>query len=195
MKAAHCLLTYQWKIPVQIFQRTPVPFLAVLTLHLTTHQYHQHLQIAAMKPPAAVTAEDDMLSTILLDQQKAWKDTTADEQTDDSATAHPIGLDPEVPLDHQMICDIQKLASRLAAKSAQLLGVTQAMSLMVIILLFIQVTLLPEGCMHIHSKFDGGKQVNHSQSGSWEGRCAGTALQVNEGPTWGPTYWGKSHQY
>ena len=45
--------------------------------------------------------------------------------------------------------------------------------------------------MHIRSKFDGGKQINRSQSGSWEGRCAGAALRVNEGPAWGPACWTK----
>ena len=50
-------------------------------------------------------------------------------------------------------------------------------------------TNLAEGYMHIRSKFDGGKQVNRSQSGSWEGRCTGAALRVNEGLTWGPKCW------
>ena len=45
--------------------------------------------------------------------------------------------------------------------------------------------------MHIRSKFDGGKQINRSQSGSWEARCTGTALRVNEGPEWGPKCWEK----
>ena len=45
--------------------------------------------------------------------------------------------------------------------------------------------------MNIRSKFDGGKQINRSQRGSWEGRCAGAALRVNEGPEWGPTCWEK----
>ena len=45
--------------------------------------------------------------------------------------------------------------------------------------------------MHIRSKFDGAKQINRSQSGSWESRCAGAALRVNEGPEWGPTIWEK----
>ena len=45
--------------------------------------------------------------------------------------------------------------------------------------------------MHIRSKFDGGKQINRSQSGSWEARCAGAALRVNEGPEWGPKCWEK----
>ena len=46
--------------------------------------------------------------------------------------------------------------------------------------------------MHIHCKFDGGKQINRSQSGSWEARCAGAALRVNEGPEWGPICWEKN---
>ena len=43
--------------------------------------------------------------------------------------------------------------------------------------------------MHIRSKFDGGKQINRSQSGSWEGRCAGAGLRQILGPTWGPETW------
>jgi len=43
--------------------------------------------------------------------------------------------------------------------------------------------------MHIRSKFDGGKQINRSQKGSWQGRCAGAALRMNQGVNWGPVYW------
>lgn len=43
--------------------------------------------------------------------------------------------------------------------------------------------------MHIHCKFDGGKQINRVQSGSWQGRCAGAGLRQNLGPNWGPTTW------
>lgn len=43
--------------------------------------------------------------------------------------------------------------------------------------------------MHIRSKFDGGKQINRSQAGSWQGRCAGAGLRCNEGAGWGPTAW------
>ena len=52
-------------------------------------------------------------------------------------------------------------------------------------------TNLAEGYMNIRCKFDGGKQINRSQLGSWEGRCAGAALRVNEGPEWGPICWEK----
>ena len=43
--------------------------------------------------------------------------------------------------------------------------------------------------MHIRSKFDGGKQINRSQKGSWQGRCAGAALRINVGPSWGTVCW------
>ena len=48
--------------------------------------------------------------------------------------------------------------------------------------------------MNIRSKFDGGKQINCSQSGSWQGKCAGAALRVNEGPEWRPACWTKVTQ-
>ena len=43
--------------------------------------------------------------------------------------------------------------------------------------------------MHIRCKFDGGKQINRSQSGSWESRCAGAGLRQKLGPEWGPNTW------
>ena len=46
--------------------------------------------------------------------------------------------------------------------------------------------------MNIRYKFDGGKQINRSQRGSLEGRCAGAALKMNDGPEWGPTCWKKA---
>ena len=48
-------------------------------------------------------------------------------------------------------------------------------------------TNLAESLMHICSKFDGGKQINRSQAGSWQGRCAKAGLHCNEGTGWGPT--------
>ena len=40
--------------------------------------------------------------------------------------------------------------------------------------------------MNVRCKFDGGKFVNRSQSGSWELRCMGAGLQHNMGNCWGP---------
>ena len=50
-------------------------------------------------------------------------------------------------------------------------------------------TNLAESWMHIRAKFDGGKVINRSQSGSWEVRCSGAGLRANEGPEWGPKTW------
>jgi len=45
--------------------------------------------------------------------------------------------------------------------------------------------------MHIRTKFDGGKQIDQSQRDSWQRRCAGAVLRMNEGPEWGPQQWAK----
>ena len=46
-------------------------------------------------------------------------------------------------------------------------------------------TNLAESYMNVCSKFDGGKQINQSQRGSWQERCAGAGLRLNIGPDWG----------
>ena len=45
--------------------------------------------------------------------------------------------------------------------------------------------------MNVRAKFDGGKQVNRCQIGSWQARCAGAALRINEGSNWGSETWSK----
>ena len=50
-------------------------------------------------------------------------------------------------------------------------------------------TNLAECWMSIRAKFDGGKQYNRSQSGAWEGRCAGAGLRQNLSPAWGTVAW------
>ena len=50
-------------------------------------------------------------------------------------------------------------------------------------------TNLAESWMHIRTKFEGGKVINWSYSGSWEVRCAGAGLRANKGPEWGPRTW------
>ena len=56
-------------------------------------------------------------------------------------------------------------------------------------------TNLTECWMHIRTKFDGGKQINRNQRGSWEGQCTGAGLHLNGGPAWGPTCWEKLFQF
>ena len=79
-------------------------------------------------------------------------------------------------IDPQMMYDIKLLLSRLVAKASQLIDNFT--------------TNLAEGWMHVRTKFDGGKQINRSQSGSWQHRCMGARLRHNEGPAWGPQTWG-----
>ena len=52
-------------------------------------------------------------------------------------------------------------------------------------------TNVAESWMHVRSKFDGGKVINRSQSGSWENRCMGAGLQHNIGKKFGPITWKK----
>ena len=71
--------------------------------------------------------------------------------------------------------DIQVILSRLVAKADKLVeNVT---------------TNLAESWMHVRAKFDGGKVVNRSQSGSWKHRYMGAGLEHNMGKEWGPTIW------
>ncbi len=74
-----------------------------------------------------------------------------------------------------MYHDIQVILSRLVAKAEQLIdNVT---------------TNLAESWMHVRTKYDGGKVINRSQSGSWEHHCMGAGLQHNMGKEWGPVAW------
>lgn len=72
----------------------------------------------------------------------------------------------------KLMHDIQVILSRLVAKAPQLIGNFT--------------TNLAESWMHVRSKFDGGKVINRSQSGSWENRCMGAGLKHNLGLPWGP---------
>ena len=53
-------------------------------------------------------------------------------------------------------------------------------------------TNLAECWMHIQTKFDGGKQISHSQRGAWQGCFTEAGLQWNLGPSWGPLCWEKA---
>ena len=102
-----------------------------------------------------------------------WEETVAD----DSATeleARQGGLTTTIT-HPKLYHDIQVQLSRLVGKAEQLLGNTT--------------TNLAECWMHMRCKFDGGKVINRSQSGSWEIRCLGAGLRQNLGREWGPQAW------
>ena len=101
------------------------------------------------------------MSAEAANQERLWQETLVD----DSATEREARCGGQVPtqINPQMMHDIQVLVSRLVAKSRQLIRNFT--------------TNLVEGWMNIRCKFDGGKLVNWSQSGSWEHQCAGAGLQ------------------
>ncbi len=103
-------------------------------------------------------------------QHALWEDTV-------SIDADIILHNEPQPVDPKMMHAIQIILSRLVAKAPQLIGNFT--------------TNLAEAWMHVRSKFDGGKVINRSQSGSWEFRCYGAGLQHNLGKEWGPKLWGE----
>ena len=111
----------------------------------------------------------------VLDQERMWRETLADDSVTECEAR--CGGQSSAELDPQMMHDIQVIVSRLVAKSRQLIRNFT--------------TNLVEGWMNIRCKFDGGKVVNRSQSGSWEHRCAGAGLQQNLGRSWGLSTWEK----
>ncbi len=107
---------------------------------------------------------------VMMEHQHAlWEDTIS---TDADIILHN---EPQ-PVDPKMMHAIQIILSRLVAKAPLIGNFT---------------TNLAEAWMHVRSKFDGGKVINHSQSGSWELRCYGAGLQHNLGKEWGPKLWGE----
>lgn len=111
----------------------------------------------------------------MLDHETIWRETLANDSVTENESRSGRQLPAEV--DQQMLHDIQVILSRLVAKARQLIRNFT--------------TNLAEGWMNIRCKFDGGKVVNRSQSGSWEHRCAGAGLQQNLGRSWGPEAWEK----
>ena len=110
---------------------------------------------------------------ILLHQERLWNETTRD----DSITERDAqtGESNRQNLNPQLMHEIQVAVSRLVCKAGQMIHNFT--------------TNLAENWMHIWCKFDGGKVVNLSQSGSWEHRCYGAGLEQNLGKEWGPTVW------
>ena len=107
------------------------------------------------------------------DQERLWREIC----TEDPAYEAEIlrGGEVATTIQPRMYHDNQVILSRLVAKAEQLVeNVT---------------TNLAESWMNVRAKFDGGKVVNRSQSGSWEHRCMGAGLQHSMGKEWGPTIW------
>ena len=108
---------------------------------------------------------------IMQQQESMWQQTLAD---DDLDAVRQSGSKVK-KVSEKMLHDIQVIVSRLVAKAPQLIS-NFMMN-------------LTEAWMHTRCKFDGGRVINRSQSGSWEYRCMGAGLRLNMGHTWGPTTW------
>ena len=80
-------------------------------------------------------------------QEALWNETTA-EDVETVKDARQGGQTP-VKINPKLFHDIQTALARLVSKAT---------------------TNLAESWMHIRCKFDGGKVINRSQSGSWEHR-------------------------
>ena len=106
-------------------------------------------------------------------QEQLWKETTTDDLSIEREALR--GGDVPTDMDPKMHHDLQVILSRLVGKARQLIEN--------------ETTNIAESWMHIRSKFDRGKVVNRSQSGSWEHRCMGAGLQQNIGKKWGPACW------
>jgi len=117
---------------------------------------------------------NDVTHVNLHSQASFWEDATNDSETT-LTDARRGGIPTCTPINPKMMADIQITVGRLIAKAGQLLGNFT--------------TNLAESWMHMRCKFDGGKVVNRSQSGSFQHRCMGAGLRQNLGPTWGPTTW------
>ena len=106
-------------------------------------------------------------------QERLWSETLADndDTVNDARQGEPTRIDVNPKLFH----DIQRALSRLVSKAEQLIDNAT--------------TNVAESWMHIRTKYDGGKVINRSQSGSWQHRCMGAGLQQNLGKQWGPATW------
>ena len=117
----------------------------------------------------------NVISTEVIEtQERLWSETIADDnQTINDA--HRGGGSVPIEIDPKLFHDIQAALSRLVSKAGQLIDNAT--------------TNVAESWMHVRSKYDGGKVINRSQSGSWGHRCMGAGLQHNLGKQWGPEVW------
>ena len=99
------------------------------------------------------------------DQEQLWRETTADDLI--SETNMLRGGQVATDINPTLYHDIQVILSRVVAKVSQLVdNVT---------------TNLAESWMHIRAKYDGGKVINRSQSGSWDRPVASKFWLVRPG--------------
>ena len=141
----------------------------------------------------ALADQQDDLEDAAMELQQEWNDATDDTNFEAVKTVPAATTTTPTAQEEAIICDVQRILGKLVGKASQLLGICCCKTIQWFIQYFIGncTTNLAECWMHIRTKSDGGKQINRIQCGSWEGRCTGAGLRLNEGPVWGPTCWEK----
>ncbi|CAG2243766.1 unnamed protein product [Mytilus edulis] len=116
--------------------------------------------------------DDNGDDDIFLQQSEMWTQGTSLQAQEQSRGSYMLS---NSDLQSGMRQDLALLLNNVARKARSLLGNFT--------------TNLAECWMHMRTKFDGGKILNHCNRGSWHTRCYATALRFNKGPTWSPNVW------
>ena len=133
-------------------------------------QTGNHLPEAS--PTDSGSSQLDDSDNIFGDQAEMWTSGTTLSEQEESRGENSDG---HVDIAADMLIDISVLLDRMASKATRFLeNVT---------------TNLAENWMSIRCKFDGGKQFNCCNRGSWNTRCYGAAIRMNIGSEWSPTAW------
>ncbi|CAC5370712.1 unnamed protein product [Mytilus coruscus] len=118
--------------------------------------------------------DDNGDDDIFLQQSEMWTQVTSSsfQAQEQSRGAYMLC---ESDLQSGMRQDLGLLLNNVARKARSLIGNFT--------------TNLAECWMHMRTKFDGGKMLNHCNRGAWHTRCYATALRFNKGPLWSPNVW------
>ncbi|CAC5421049.1 unnamed protein product [Mytilus coruscus] len=116
--------------------------------------------------------DDNGDDDIFLQQSERWTQGTSLQAQEQSRGAHMLC---NSDLQSGMRRDLALLLNNVARKARSLIGNFT--------------TNLAECWMHMRTKFDGGKMLNHCNRGAWHTRSYATALRFNKGPTWSPNVW------
>ena len=120
--------------------------------------------------------QDDEIDSIdpMSENAAMWTEGTAEHDMEESRGPSPLG---RIDVGSEVLKDVNKLLERLSSNASRLIENTT--------------TNMAECWMSIRSKFDGGKIINRCFRGSWHARCFGSALRMNNGPSWSPNLWEK----
>ncbi|CAC5400519.1 unnamed protein product [Mytilus coruscus] len=123
--------------------------------------------------------DDNGDDDIFMQQSEMWTQGTSLQAQEQSRGSGSYMLS-ESDLQSGMRQDLTLLLNNVARKASSLIGNFT--------------TNLAECWMHMRTKFDVGKMLNHCNRGSWLTRCYATALRFNNGPTWSPNVWKQATQ-